>query len=185
MCKTKIKIISIDPGTKHMGFASFEGIELIDYGVKIIKQGSVDIILEHVEEIISRMIDEKKPDYLVLEKNAFSQSKSNLRLAMVVAKIKKIAKKKGLLVYEYDPRTIRKEICNDGNASKKRVAQTLIIFFPDLKVYLKSDKDWVLKYQMNMFDAVAVGMTFLRINVSSILPIQKWQLAKSTKTKKK
>lgn len=181
MCKTTIKIISIDPGTKHMGFASFEGIELLDYGVKTIKQGSVDIILEHVDQIISRMIDEKKPDYLILEKNAFSQSKSNLRLAMVVEKIKKITKKKNVLTYEYDPRTIRKEICNDGNANKKRVAQTLIIFFPDLKVHLKSEKDYVLKYQMNMFDAVAVGMTFLRLNISSALPIQKWQKVKPKK----
>ena len=175
MTKIKIRILSIDPGTKHMGYASFEGVELVDYGVKTIRQGSVGKILDHLEEIINRQLKEKTPDYLVLEKNAFSQIRNNLRLAMVVAKIKKVARKNCLLVYEYDPRTIRKAICNDGNATKKRVAQTLIIYYPELNVHLKSDKDWVLRYHMNMFDAIAVGMTFLQQHVSSALPIRKWR----------
>lgn len=185
MAKNRIRIISIDPGTRHLGFAAFEGIELVDYGVRFLKQGSVEIILRHLEETIVRLIDEKKPDYLALEKNSYSQIKNNLRMALVVTQIKKIAKRHGVPVKEYDPRTIRKEICNDGNSSKKRVAQTLIIFFPDLRVYLKSDKDWVLRFHMNMFDAVAVGMTFLKRNVSSASPIQEWQLAKSIRAKKR
>ncbi|MCK5125203.1 MAG: crossover junction endodeoxyribonuclease RuvC [candidate division Zixibacteria bacterium] len=178
MRKNKIKILAIDPGTKHMGFAAFEGTELVDYGVKTIRQGSEVIILDHIEEIISRLIKEKKPDYFVLERNSFSQIKQNFRLTMAISKMKHIAKKFGVLVYEYDPRTIRKEICNDGNASKIRVAQTIVISFDELKVYLQSDKVWVLRYNLNLLDAVAIGMTFIRKNISSTRSLRNWLLAR-------
>ncbi len=178
MRKNKIKILAVDPGTKHMGFAAFEGTELVDYGVKTIRQGSEVIILRHLEEIISRLIKEKKPDYFVLERNTFSQIKQNYRLTLAVSKMKYIAKKQGVLVYEYDPRTIRKEICNDGNASKIRVAQTIVISFDELKVYLQSNKVWVLRYNLNLLDAVAIGMTFIRQNISSTRSLKNWLLAR-------
>lgn len=178
MRKNKIKILAIDPGTKHMGFAAFEGTELVDYGVKTIRQGSEVIILRHLEEIISRMIKEKTPDYFVMERNSFSQIKQNYRLTLAISKMKHIAKKHDLPVYEYDPRTIRKEICNDGNASKIRVAQTIVISFDELKVYLQSDKMWVLRYNLNLLDAVAIGLTFIRKNISSTRSLRNWLLAR-------
>jgi len=161
-----------------MGFASFEGTELVDYGVKTIRQGSDVVILTHLEEIISRLMKEKKPDYLALERNTFSQIKQNFRLTLGISKMKYIAKKLGVLVYEYDPRTIRKEICNDGNASKIRVAQTIVISFDELKVYLQSDKKWVLRYNLNLLDAVAIGLTFIRQNISSARSTRNWLLAR-------
>lgn len=178
MRKNKIKIVAVDPGTKHLGFAAFEGTELVDYGVKTVRQGSERIILQHLEEIISRLIKEKKPDYFVLERNTFSQIKQNVRLTLAISRMKYVAKKNSVLVYEYDPKTIRKEICNDGNASKLRVAQTLVTTFDELKVYLQSDKGWVLRYNLNLLDAVAVGMTFIRQNVSPTRSLRNWLLAR-------
>lgn len=173
MPNKKIKILSIDPGTKHMGFASFEGTELIDSGVKTVKQGSEKIIIGHIGEIITRIIAEKRPDYIAIEKNNFSQITQNVRLMRSIASMKYIAKKKGVLSYEFDIRTIRKEICNDGNANKKRVSEVLITYFPELSIYLKSNKKYVLRYNMNMFDAVAVGLTFIKLNINNALPIHR------------
>jgi len=174
MLKNKIKILAVDPGTKHLGFAAFEGTELVDYGVKTIRQGSERIILEHVEEIIRRLITEKKPNYFVLERNTFSQIRQNVRLTMAIARMKYIAEKQSVLVYEYDPKTIRKEICNDGNASKLRVAQILVTLFDELKVFLQSEKTWVLRYNLNVLDAVAVGMTYIRQNVATAKTVERW-----------
>lgn len=178
MRENKIRILAVDPGTRHMGFADFEGIELVDSGVKTIRQGSEKIILKHVDEIISRLIKEKKPHYFVLERNAFSQITQNFRLTLAVSKMKYIAKKLGVLIYEYDPRTIRKEICNDGNASKIQVAQTIVALFGELKVHLHSDKGWVLRHNLNLLDAVAVGMTFIRQNINSTRSLRNWLLAR-------
>lgn len=159
MWNKKLNVLAIDPGTKHMGFAVFEGTELVDYGVKTIRQ---DAILEHIEQIADRWFRTVNPDYLVLEKNVFSQVHYNLRLVMAIRKIQRIAEKRGICHYQYDPRVIRKAICSDGNATKKRVAEILITYFPELIVYRKSDKAWVIRYYQNMFDAVAAGLAFIR-----------------------
>lgn len=167
MLKNRRKILSLDPGTKHLGFAVFEDTELVDYGVKSIRQGSKSSILQHIGDITNRWIKTLDPDYLVLEKNVFSQIQYNLRLTMVIGQIKNIAEKNGIRHYEYDPRAVRKEICSDGNATKKRVSEVLITYFPELIVFMKSDKVWVIKYYQNMFDAVAVGMTFIKQHTNS------------------
>lgn len=173
MLKNRRKILSLDPGTKHLGFAVFEDTELVDYGVKSIRQGSKSSILQHIGDITNRWIKTLDPDYLVLEKNVFSQIQYNLRLTMVIERIKNIAEKNGIRHYEYDPRAVRKKICSDGNATKKRVSEVLITYFPELIVFMKSDKAWVIKYNQNMFDAVAVGMTFIKQHTSSTQSIRK------------
>jgi Holliday junction resolvasome RuvABC endonuclease subunit len=156
-----------------MGFAVFEDTELVDYGVKSIRQGSKSSILQHIDDITKRWIKTLNPDYLILEKNVFSQIQYNLRLLMVITQITKTAEKNGIRHYEYDPRAVRKVICNDGNATKKRVSEVLITYFPELIAYMKSDKAWVIKYNQNMFDAVAVGMTFIKQHINSTQPIRK------------
>jgi Holliday junction resolvasome RuvABC endonuclease subunit len=173
-----MKILAVDPGTKYLGFAAFEGTDLVDYGVKTIRQGSEKIILRHLDEIISRLIKEKKPDYFVLERNTFSQIRQNGRMTLAVSRMRYLAGRQGILVYEYDPRTIRKEICNNGNADKMEVARTLVTFFDELKVYLQSEKRWVLRYNLNLLDAVAVGMTFIRQNISPTRSLRNWLLAR-------
>ena len=172
MLRNKLKILSLDPGTKHLGFAVFEDTELVDYGVKSIRQGSKSSILQHIDAITNRWIKTLDPDYLVLEKNVFSQIQYNLRLIMVVRRIQKIAEKHGVRHYEYGPRTIRKEVCNDGNANKRRVSEVLITYFPELIAYIKSDKAWVIRYYQNMFDAVAVGLTFIKRHLNHTQPIR-------------
>ena len=92
---------------------------------------------------------------------------------MVIKQIQNLAEKNGIRHYEYDPRAVRKVICNDGNATKKRVSEVLITYFPELIPYMKSDKVWVIKYYQNMFDAVAVGMTFMKQHVDSKQSIRK------------
>jgi len=173
MLRNKIRILSLDPGTKHLGFAVFEDTDLVDYGIKSIRQGSKNIILEHIDEIFDRWIQTINPDYLVLEKNQFSQIQNNLRLMIAIGHLKKSAKKKNIRCYEYDPRTIRKLICNDGNATKKRVSEALVTYFPELIAYIKSDKVWRVKYYQNMFDAVAVGMAFIKQHINSTQSIWK------------
>ncbi len=173
MAKIKTRVLSIDPGTRYMGFAAFEGTELVDYGTREIRQGSVDTVLSHVQEIVARLVREKTPDYLAMERCRFSQATSNIRMVMAADQIMGAAKRHGVKTYEFHHRTTRKEICGDGNATKKRAAQTLIIYYPELKVYLKTGRKSVLDYHMHMFDAVAVGVTFVRRHIDSASPIRK------------
>jgi crossover junction endodeoxyribonuclease RuvC len=158
-----IKILAIDPGTREMGIAYLEDRHLLDYGVKTLRQGkSHQELFILLEKIIARLIAEKQPDVIALEKNVFSQIHSNLLLALVVAKIKGMAKAKKINLVELNPRTVRKLVCNNGNATKREAARTVAVAYPELKAYLESDKKWKIRYWQNIFDAVAVGLALLR-----------------------
>jgi Holliday junction resolvasome RuvABC endonuclease subunit len=158
-------MLAIDPGTKYLGYAGFVAGELSDYGVKAIRQneGAKGILLD-LDRIFRRMLDEKRPGELVIERNAFSQIRSNVRLTLAVTHLKNLAGKRRIRVFEVDPRTVRKIVCRDGNATKREVARTLAILYPELKAYLESNRRWRVDFHQNAFDAIAVGQAFLKMS---------------------
>ncbi len=158
----RTRILAIDPGTREMGVAFLEDDDLQDYGIKTVKRGpkARDMLL-NLESILSRLIEEKKPDVIVLEQNHFSHIKQNLLLTLAVAKMKAIAKRHEIPLEAYAPNTVRKAICNNGNATKRQLAQIVAARYPELKAYLESNRKWRERYYQNLFDSIAVGLTYL------------------------
>ena len=155
-------ILAIDPGTKYMGYAGFIDGELADHGVKAIRQnGALRIMLNHIETVVSRLITEKKPNVIIMEKNNFSQIRQNVRLAIVAQRLRTISRQYRVRFVEFDARTVRKIVCQNGNATKRELARTVCTRYPELKPYLSSDKRWKERYYQNIFDAIGCGMAYL------------------------
>ena len=153
------KILAIDPGTREMGVALLEGGKLIHYGVKAIKKRpSPHEKLKEGRKIILRLINDFRPDVLVVEKTFFANNRNSSLLNVFVDEIKAIGKRKGLKVISYAPNTVKKIICGNGMASKEEVARVIVSKYPELKVYLIQDRKWKERYHQNMFDAVALGV---------------------------
>lgn len=157
-----LKILAIDPGTREMGVAVLEDSTLLDYSVKTFRhRGNPKVLLSQVEKLIKRLITETKPNVLAMEKNTFSQIQQNYSLTLAVAKIKGVAKRMNVEIKEYAPNTVRKAVCNDGTAKKKELARAVALKYPELRVYLDSEKKWKQRYWQNLFDAVAVALACL------------------------
>jgi Holliday junction resolvasome RuvABC endonuclease subunit len=164
MQKQTIRILAIDPGTSLMGYAYLENAELCDYGVmQIRKERTVKSLFDHVERIVIRLINEKEPDILVLEKNSFSQITENARLTLAVERIKAVARKHKVPMKEYNSRTVRKNVCNNGNSTKKEMAKVIAIIYPEMKAFLESNRIWKERYYLTSFCAVACGYTFWKL----------------------
>lgn len=159
----KLKILAIDPGTREMGVALLEGEKLIHYGVKAIKRSlSPHERLKEGRQIILRLINDFKPDTLVVEKTFFGNNRNASLLNIFVDEIMAIGKRKGLRVVTYAPNTVKKIICGNGRASKEEVAKVIVSKYPELKVYLIQDRKWKERYHQNMFDAVALGVVAVK-----------------------
>jgi crossover junction endodeoxyribonuclease RuvC len=159
MPKKNSKILAIDPGTREIGIAFLEDKKLIYYGVKVIKnRKSPGEKLREGRKIVLRLINDFKPQALVVEKAFFAQNRNASLLNVFFDEIKAIARRKKLKVISYAPSTVKKYICGNGRASKKEVAKVVVAKYPELKVYLTQDRGWKEKYHQNMFDAVALGM---------------------------
>lgn len=163
MSRNHSKILAIDPGTREMGIAFLEGEKILYHGVKAIpKKRFPHETLREGRKVILRLIKDFKPDVLVVEKVFFVNNRSASLLNVFVDEIRAIGRRKGIKVIGYAPSTAKKLICGNGRASKEEVARVVISKFPELKVYLTQDRKWKEKYHQNMFDAVALGMIFVK-----------------------
>ena len=106
-----VRILAIDPGIRGMGFAVFEGENLIRYGVKNLgKQRLSEKILTKGKHAIHDLIQKFSPGVLVLGKITHLTNKKNPVLRKLVSNIKRIARKRKIKIYEYEPDTARKFI---------------------------------------------------------------------------
>lgn len=167
MQRQKSKLLAIDPGTREMGYAEFICDELADYGVKSIKQGkSAKDLFINLERTLNRLISEKNPSEIALEKNSFSQIRQNIRLTLAISRIKGIAKRHGISVFEIDPRTTRKVLLNNGNGTKRDIARLITALYPEMTYYLESNRRYRERYFQNAFDAIACGLTFVEMSTT-------------------
>lgn len=156
------RILAIDPGIRGMGIAFLYGDELIYHGVKTIERGSSSWeTLKAGRKLILRLIADFRPRLLVIEKAQFGYSEKASQLNALVQQLIAIGKRKRLEVICYAPSTVKKSVAGNGSATKKEVSRAVVARYPELKAYLAPDRKWKEAYHANMFDAVAVGMTFL------------------------
>jgi len=160
--KNKLKTLAIDPGTQEMGIAILEDEDLAYYGVKTLKKKRpAKVLLKTLRKTIYKLCDDYQPDILSIEQT-FNTTDRNLSLLhLAAAEVKYAAKRRGLKIVSYAPKTVRKFICGSGKATKKEVSRVIAARYPELGIYVIQDRIWKEKYWQNMFDAVAVGLTSL------------------------
>jgi len=160
------RLLAIDPGTKAIGFAEFSGIDLVDYGVKIIRRStSISSTLNTIETVIQKLVREKRPHLMVIEKNNFSAIQQNARLVLATYRMKAVARRARIPVHEIAASTARKVVCGNGYATKRDVAKILRSRFPELSIYIDPLHRHRQRLFLNLFDAVACGMASLKGNL--------------------
>ena len=143
-----------------MGIALLQDYKLIYHGVITIPKGkSPHETLQEGRKVILRLIADYKPDVMAVEKTFFANNRNSAILNVFADEIKAIGKRKGLEVYGFAPSTVKKFITGNGRATKLEVAKVVIAQYPELNVYLNQNTKWKEEYHLNMFDAVALGIT--------------------------
>ncbi len=162
--KEKNSLLAIDPGIREIGFAHFLDKELVDYGVKSLRRPKKKRRpLEMVSIVMERMMDEKKPSIIAIEKNCFSRRHPSHEVMRAIQIIKEQAKKKNVRIYEFAASTIKKSVTGDGRATKRTMSKVISANIPELKAYIVSNCHWKAVYYGNLFDAVGCGLTCLRL----------------------
>jgi len=157
--KQPLKILAIDPGTRHLGVAFLENDVPVYLGVKTIKKyKSPHEILKAGRSLVLRLISDFQPQILAVEKTFFANNRNSSLLNVFGDEILAIGKKKKLRILSYAPSTIKKAVTGNGRASKEEVARVLVARFPELKVFLTQDRKWKERYHQNMFDALALAV---------------------------
>jgi len=161
----KTTILSLSPGLKTIGFAHLEDKELFDYGIKRIRKSKdMKSVFLNQARVIKRLIENIQPDVIVVENIGKTKTIQNLRLSLIMNSYKVIARNRNVYYRDYSLDTILKAVCHNIYATKRELARTVAIEYPQLKTYIKKEYSRREQYHMKIFKAVACGITFLDNN---------------------
>lgn len=123
------KILGIDPGTGRLGFGVIEingsKISMLDAGVITTPANTEQPDrLETIYDELKTIINELKPEIMVVEKLFFAQ---NVTTAMAVAQargvVMLVGKQSKLEIHEYTPLQIKMGLTGYGRASKQQIQE--------------------------------------------------------------
>lgn len=147
-------ILGFDPGTNIMGYGVIgitgKKYEMITLGIiHLAKLENQALKLQKIHERSLSLIDMYNPDEVALEEPFFGKNvQSMLKLGRAQGVAMAAALHRGLPIFEYTPKKVKKSITGNGNASKEQVAAMLqsLLNFQDLPKFLDAT------------DAVAVAL---------------------------
>jgi Holliday junction resolvasome RuvABC endonuclease subunit len=155
MPRKLLKILGINPGTRYFGIAVFQGPELKDWGIKVVKGRWSKEKMRRVMKIVSRLTEQYEPKVLAIKKLHPSRSSNNLK--SLVRKIKELARRKKLKVYQYSIEELEAFFSPGEKTNKKGLAELVASAYPELLNELKKEKTSKNSYHLRMFEAVALG----------------------------
>lgn len=128
-----MRILGIDPGTGIMGFGVIDLVtdkyKMIDGGViRTHKDDSDAHRLAIIHEELTSIIQENKPNIMVVEKLFFAQ---NVTTAMSVSQARGVillaGRQANLDIFEYTPLQIKQALTGYGRAEKKQIQEMVRI----------------------------------------------------------
>ena len=155
-----MRVIGVDPGIVVTGFGIIDkknnNIVAHSYGtVKPPKSMNLSDRLGNLYDEISLLLDKYKPNILAVEDTFYSKNfKSAMLLGQARGAIILAGYCANISCIEYSPKTIKKSVVGNGNASKEQVQYMV-------KNILHLDK---LPTPFDSSDALAIGLCYLNQN---------------------
>jgi len=149
------KILAINPGTRYLGIAIFQGSELMEWRVKVIGGKWSKEKQEKILILVRRFIEQYEPDILAIKKLHGSRSSDNLNY--LTSRIKQRAKRNGLKVYQYTIKEMKAFFFGEAMTNKDKLAQVLASKYQFLLPEVRKEQENENPYYIRMFEAVALG----------------------------
>jgi Holliday junction resolvasome RuvABC endonuclease subunit len=154
------RVLAVDPTSKGFGFAVLEGKErLLDWGIKVIPKSDKNVACLIR---LTDLIEYYHPQVIVVENVAGKGSRRCLRVQKLMEMIVALAADKKIKTRSFSRYDIRKAFSQYGAVNKHQVALVIARHFPELAPRLpRVRKAWATEQlRMNIFDAVALALTF-------------------------
>lgn len=124
-------ILGIDPGTNIMGYGviGLKAKEMTMLSMGIVEMRKLEDHAQKLNKIferVSAIIESYQPTEMAIEAPFYGKNvQSMLKLGRAQGVAIAAGLQKGVQIFEYTPRKIKKTVCGNGNASKEQVANML------------------------------------------------------------
>jgi Holliday junction resolvasome RuvABC endonuclease subunit len=156
MDKKQPSILAIAPGTRHLGFAAFDGTELVRFGVRSLRGRKTRMRLHsQAMAFLDSLSERQHPTMLAIEDVFYIQARSCPALHSLILAIRHWGKARKIKVIGHLPTTVKEHFCS-GRKTRPALAEAMVVRYRFLHAYLKPEKK-TRHYWQQMFDAVALG----------------------------
>ncbi len=159
MTRKEISILAVNPGTKYLGLAVFQGSDLIYWGTKVLRGKWSPRKLRNAERLLLDIIDKYGISVLSLKRVHPSRTSTNLR--SLVASIEGLAEKRGLTVHRYELADLRKFFAVGLKANKTAILRLALARYHFLSDQIDREEKHKHPYFIRMFEAIAAGLVVL------------------------
>jgi hypothetical protein len=135
--------------------AVFQGNQLKDWRVKILKGRWSKEKLKKALTIISTWIERYQPDLLVIKR--LHPSRSSRGLTSLQTQIQRVCLRKKINLTQYSIKHLETLFCPEARKNKRSLAEAVAADYPELYFELNIEKLRKNSYHMRMFEAVALG----------------------------
>ncbi len=155
---TNNTVLSLRPGSRHMGVAVFEGTELIFWGVTGFRGVAPHRVVAAVESRLRNWIELYEPTVIAIENPGTTRLNASPLLRDIVVRISAVTLDESLYYQLYGLPTIKERLCYSAKATRKDMIAHVVKLYPHLERYAKGGSAWRKAYWLPMFAAVSVGL---------------------------
>lgn len=160
-------VLSIYPFSRGFAFVFFEGPEsLFDWGVKEIKEKHKN---PRTLDEIKKLIDQYRPEVLVIEDTSGKQSRRNSRIRKLYRMLAHLAAVEYVDLCRYTNVQIKECFASVGATTKYEISKAISTQIPAFAHRIpRFRKPWMSEDpRQSLFDAAALGLTYFARNIRS------------------
>lgn len=164
-------VLSIAPVSRGFGYAVYENLDvLVDWGIKEVR--GVAERNEKCAKLVANLLALHRPATVALEDWRDVRSRRRGRIKTLLALIAANAEAEGIPVALYPRTEIKSVFEGQGAKNKHDIARVIARLMPELAPQLpKRRRTWESeRYQMALFEAVALAITHLALTGNRALP---------------
>jgi Holliday junction resolvasome RuvABC endonuclease subunit len=157
-----MRVLAIDPWYRGFGYAVLEGPQvLIDYGVRGGSGDKNSVCLRQ----IAGLMDDYRPDVVVIEDYAAKGSRRCERVRQLLASVRKLAATRKISIVGFSRLRVREVFAPVGARNKHQIASAIARQFPELARRLPPfRKCWMPEDpRTSIFDAVAFAIVLFSL----------------------
>ncbi len=159
MREREIRILAVNPGSIYVGIAVFHGLELVDWGVRSIREKSVQDKAERLKRIMAEMMERDGINCFAIKRIHPARSSENLQA--ITRSMKEWARKEGMEVHEHSIKEIESSLLSSERRNKQVLMEEGAVRYSFLYPELEKERQNRNPYLVRMFEAVALGMKCL------------------------
>lgn len=152
------KILAVNPGSRYLGLAFFNGPQLCDWRIRVLRGQWSAGKRRRIVALVADAIELYEPTVVVIKR--LHPSRRSDHLAETAKDIKKMAQGAGRVVHEYGIDGLKIRLAGDLGVNKVQLAELLSQQYPILLSELDTERRSKNPYHIRVFEAVALGACY-------------------------